>query len=127
MSRRATARRLIGGGLAIALMATLASGPAIAAAKRKALSLTLPSDQNELPEPPIPPNEPQFGDAPLPGDLPALPGQADSNTGVTVSPNLFKPKDYNLGSGYTNGSTIQGEERRRFAPTPGINLNVPLQ
>jgi hypothetical protein len=126
MNRRATARRLIGGGLAVALMATLANGPAIAAAKRKALSLTLPSDQNDLPVPPIPPTEPQFGDAPLPGDIPA-PGQTNSNNGVTVSPDLFKPKDFNLGQGYVNGSTIQGEERRRFAPTPGINLNVPLQ
>jgi hypothetical protein len=126
MNRRAPARRLIGGGLAIALMAAPASGPAIAATQRKALSLTLPSDPNDLPVPPIPPTQPQYRDAPLPGDIP-LPGQATGNTGVTVSPNLFSPKDYNLGQGYTSGSTIQGEERRRFAPTPGINLNVPLQ
>jgi hypothetical protein len=126
VSQRAVARRLIGGGVAIALIATLAIGPAMAAAKRKELSLTLPSDQTDLPEPPLPPAEPQFGDAPLPGDVPA-PGQVTGNTGVTVSPNLFKPKDYNLGQGYVNGSTVQGEQRRRFAPTPGINLNVPLQ
>jgi hypothetical protein len=126
VSQRGTARRLIGGGVAIALITTLAIDPAMAAIKRKSLSTTLPSDETDLPEPPIPPAEPQFGDAPLPNDVPA-PGQVTGQTGVTVSPDLFKPKDYNLGQGYVNGSTIQGEQRRKFAPTPGINLNVPLQ
>ena len=121
-------RRLVGGGLvvlgAFALIAAQSPGPAMAA-KRKALSTTLPSDATDLPVPPIPPAQPQYRDAPLPSDVPA-PGQAASS-GVTVSPDMFQPKDFNLGQGYMDGSTVQGEQRRHIAPTPGVNLSVPLQ
>lgn len=43
------------------------------------------------------------------------------------TPGLFQRETTFRGNGYTPGSTVDGNEQRRFNPSPGINMKVPLQ
>ncbi len=44
-----------------------------------------------------------------------------------VSPSLFRRTSTYRGEGFTTGSTAEAEQNRRLAPTPGVNLSMPLQ
>ena len=43
------------------------------------------------------------------------------------SPGLFNAGKTTRGDGYVPGSTVEGNEQKRFHPAPGINMSVPLQ
>ncbi len=69
-----------------------------------------------------------FTPAPLPNSEASAPilrelGPAQAK----ISPGLFNVKRQTRGDGYVPGSTIEGNEQKRFHPTPGINMSVPLQ
>jgi hypothetical protein len=96
-------------------------------ARRVAPAAPAVEPEEDFPVPPIPPDlPPSFRDAPVPDNEAAGPTQAPQS-GARLDPKLFNPKDYNIGQGYTPGSTVQSEQRRRAPPTPGFDLRVPLQ
>lgn len=43
------------------------------------------------------------------------------------SPGLFNAGRSTHGDGYVPGSTVEGNEQKRFHPAPGFNMSVPLQ
>ena len=45
---------------------------------------------------------------------------------MQLSPSFYKPQEGPSGDGFTPNSSIYGEQTRRLLPTPGLNLNVPL-
>ncbi len=46
---------------------------------------------------------------------------------MQLTPSFFKPREGPSGDGFTPNSTVYGEQTKRLLPTPGLNLNVPLQ
>lgn len=44
-----------------------------------------------------------------------------------VAPSLFRRTNTYRGEGFTTGSSAESEQTRRIAPTPGVNLSMPLQ
>ena len=59
--------------------------------------------------------------ATVPYAKPTGPAQAE------VSANLFTTQKSYRGEGYLFGSTIQGQQERKFRPAPGFSLKVPLE
>lgn len=49
------------------------------------------------------------------------------STEASLTPSIFSPQSTYRGEGYVPGSTAQGDQQKKFKPTPGINLSVPLQ
>jgi hypothetical protein len=45
---------------------------------------------------------------------------------MELTPSFYKPREGPSGDGFTPNSTIYGEQTKRLLPTPGLNLNVPL-
>ncbi len=75
------------------------------------------------------PNAPSFGYtiAPMPNNSVSAPRPRDANSKAPeFSPKLFHPKKTYGGEGFIAGSTVQDQEQRRLAPTPGLSLKVPL-
>ncbi len=75
------------------------------------------------------PNGPSFGYtiAPMPNNSVSAPRPREANSKAPeFSPKLFHPKKTYGGEGFIAGSTVQDQEQRRLAPTPGISLKVPL-
>lgn len=82
----------------------------------------------DFPIPPIPPDaDNPYLAAPVPDTAFADPAARPGPTGTQISPGFYQPKDYNIGQGYLNGSTIAGQQERRAAPVPSLRLKVPLQ
>jgi hypothetical protein len=46
---------------------------------------------------------------------------------VQLTPSFFHQREGVSGDGYTPNSTVFTEQTKRLRPTPGLNLNVPLQ
>lgn len=66
--------------------------------------------------------------APVPDPDYQVPSTGGRASGQPVlRPYLYRPRATTQGEGFTPGSTIQGEERRRFKPVPSLNLSVPLE
>ena len=69
-----------------------------------------------------------FTPAPLPdtdASAPVLRQLGPAQT--TFSPGLFNAGRRTTGDGYVPGSTVEGNQQKRFHPAPGINMSVPLQ
>ena len=111
--------------LAVLLISAVTS--ASIAAPRTSIPLEV-SPPEELPVPPIPPDqESPYLAAPMPNSSIAAPQALNRNIGPELSPGFYQPKDYNLGQGYLPGSTVQGEQEHRAKPMPSLNLKVPLE
>jgi len=66
-------------------------------------------------------------DRPMPNNSVSAPRPRDANSKAPeFSPKLFHPKKTYGGEGFIAGSTVQDQEQRRLAPTPGLSLKVPL-
>lgn len=44
-----------------------------------------------------------------------------------LTPGFYHPQQGYRGDGFTPGSTIQGEEQRRYRPLPSLQLSMPLE
>lgn len=64
--------------------------------------------------------------APVPNENVERPGHGGQRAHTELTPGLYRPGKSYLGDGYTPGSTIQGEEQRRYKPLPNLSLSVPL-
>lgn len=67
---------------------------------------------------------------PAPVPNPDAENPADRSSGPSrteLSPGLWRPQKGYQGDGFTPGSTVQGEQTRRYPATPQLNLNVPLE
>ena len=70
----------------------------------------------------------EFTPAPLPASDAPAPLQREAGPAqAKFTPGLFNPNQRTRGDGYVPGSTVEGNQQRRFHPTPGINMSVPLQ
>jgi hypothetical protein len=65
--------------------------------------------------------------APVPDSEYEVPSATGGQSGPSLRPGFFQQRKSYQGEGYTPGSTIQGEEQRRYKPLPSLNLSVPLQ
>jgi hypothetical protein len=124
-------RRASHAGPVLLLALGLACG---AQAASTGLTISAPLPANALPVPPIPPppQHPQHGFAPAP--VPNLDLQrplADllaERPHMEVTPSLMEQqKDRRHGEGFVPGSAAQYDLDRRFHPSPGINIRVPMQ
>jgi hypothetical protein len=97
------------------------------AASRKT-SPQAPASTEDLPIPPIPPDQDGgYLAAPVPNNGVSGPSAGDAKNGPGLSPGFYQPKDYNIGEGYLPGSTVQGEQEHRAKPMPSLKLTVPLE
>jgi hypothetical protein len=81
----------------------------------------------ELPIPPLPPDNPPPGDiAPVPNVDARAPIEPYS-TSPTVDIRLFRARPYEPGMGFAPGSRYQTSEDRKPIQTPGLGIRVPLQ
>jgi len=82
-----------------------------------------------LPEPPLPPEQPQawqnFAPAPVPNHDAQDPTTEEQHTRLTptLAPQVF----HRQGDGYVNGSASEYDPVHRPHPTPGFKLRVPLE
>ncbi len=85
--------------------------------------------EDEMPVPPIPPaTASPYLAAPMPNTALGAPQAAETaSSGARLSPGFYHPKDYNIGEGYLEGSTVQGEQERRAQPVPRLQFKMPLQ
>jgi hypothetical protein len=82
----------------------------------------------DLPIPPIPPDEPPlYSAAPMPNDALRAPLEAQGN-GIRVTPSLFRrEKTYTQGEGYMPGTSQRDTEQDRLnKPAPGLNVWMTL-
>ena len=87
-----------------------------------------PAASEDLPLPPIPPDQGSgYLAAPVPNNGVSAPTPFDATNGPEISPGFYQPKDYNIGQGYLEGSTVQGEQEHRAKPMPSLKLKVPLE
>ena len=99
-----------------------------ASAASRRMSLQPPASSEELPLPPVPPDQDGgYLAAPVPNNGVSGPGSVDGRNGPELSPGFYQPKDYNIGQGYLPGSTVQGEQEHRAKPMPSLKLTVPLE
>lgn len=69
-----------------------------------------------------------FTPAPLPNSEASAPVLRELGPAqAKFSPGLFHAGQSTHGDGYVPGSTIEGNEQKRFHPAPGFNMSVPLQ
>jgi hypothetical protein len=116
--------------LAFGVLTISLAMPAHATQKRVQPPVFTVTPEDELPVPPIPPaTETPYLAAPMPDTaLGAPPDPLESkDQGARLSPGFYHPKDYNIGEGYLNGSTVQGEQERRAQPVPRLQFKMPLQ
>lgn len=114
----------------LAFSALMLATHAQAAQKRLQAPALDVTPEEDFPVPPIPPtSESPYLAAPVPNTAIGAPQDAagNANRGASLSPGFYQPKDYNLGEGYLNGSTIAGEQERRAQPMPRLQLKMPLQ
>jgi hypothetical protein len=84
-----------------------------------------------LPIPPIPPSPPNDAPAPVPDRDASAPQEAQT-TGPKIVPRLLQVPSYqnqfDASAGYVTGSRVQEDQTdRRFAPSPGFRLVIPLR
>lgn len=123
------------------VLAALAAGGTVLSVAAAAASTTQQAPWGNtiwvqpLPTPPQPPKKPApvargadgYEPAPVPDTDVYTPHAERGPVGPTLTPGLFQPGKTYRGEGFTPGSTAQGDQEKRFRPTPGINLSVPLQ
>lgn len=81
----------------------------------------------DLPVPPIPPENPPLHDvAPVPNFNAEAPVTPTSDK-VSVNVRQFHATMYDPGLGFAPGSRYQSAEDRKPMQPPGISVNVPLQ
>lgn len=128
-------RRAVGGRISLVKTTLLIAGAFVllAAAPTKYGSFSAPLFGGVTVEPESQPQSQQlavggFTPAPLPNaDASAPVLRSLGPPQATFSPNLFRAGKQVRGDGYVPGSTVEGNEQKRFSPTPGINMSVPLQ
>ena len=70
----------------------------------------------------------RFSDAPMPNTEAAAPVlRTLGPPQAEFKPSMFRPAKTYRGEGFTFSSTADGDEQKRFKPTMGGNLSVPLQ
>ncbi|MGD0102645.1 MAG: hypothetical protein ABSC06_01235 [Rhodopila sp.] len=82
---------------------------------------------DELPVPPIPPEDPPLAEiAPVPNPDARAPEVAASDA-PSVDVRLYRAKPYDPGLGFAPGSRYQTSEDRKPIQTPGVSISVPLE
>jgi hypothetical protein len=82
---------------------------------------------DDLPVPPIPPQNPPLADAaPVPNVYAEAPVTPDSEE-PSLNVRLYRAKPYDPGVGFVPGSRYQSSEDRKPIQTPGFSINVPLK
>lgn len=86
------------------------------------------------PVPPLvsaaPASPPDYTPAPMPDpdfEAPSGPRQVEPPHAELAPGLLHAPSMVYRGEGYTPGSTMTDEQDRRFHPSPGLNLRLPLE
>jgi len=125
--------RLGGNAMFRAVLLMMGAVATMAAAPSKYSLFTAPSFQEAT----ISPEQPlqtgtvatsNFTPAPLPDSEASAPILRTLGPETArFTPGLFHRENTVHGDGYVPGSTVEGNEQRRFNPSPGINMKVPLQ
>ena len=80
-----------------------------------------------LPVPPVPPANPDVGDAaPVPNTDARAPVVPTSEA-PSVDVRMYRAKTYDPSQGFTPGSRYQTTEDRKPIQTPGLSISVPLK
>jgi hypothetical protein len=88
-------------------------------------SVAAPAEQ--LPVPPIPPDNLRFAEtAPVPDPDAQAPVPAPSND-PSVDVRLYRSNTYDPSQGFAPGSRFQTTEDRKPIQTPGFSISVPLK
>jgi hypothetical protein len=88
---------------------------------------TLGAIPQELPVPPIPPQQPPPAEiAPVP-NLDAQAPVTPASEGPRFDVRLFRARPYDPGMGFAPGSRYQTAEDRKPIQTPGFSVSVPLK
>ena len=106
------------------LALTLAAAPSWAATFRMTAAALPP------PPPPPPAEQPEqaFVPAPVPNpDMQRPASSADNGPSAQLTPNLASRQGHYPGQGFISGSAANYDPNRRFHPSPGLRLSVPLQ
>lgn len=125
--------RLGGNAMFKAVLLTIGAVSTMAAAPSKYNLLTAPSFQEATisPEQPLQTDaaaNSEFTPAPLPDSEATAPILRTLGPQTTqFTPGLFHRENTVHGDGYVPGSTVEGNQQRRFNPSPGINMKVPLE
>lgn len=69
---------------------------------------------------------PVYEPAPLPNPDIAAPRRAESG-GTEVSPRLFQRQGGYRGDALSNSESVESDQNRRFLPSPGLTLRMPLE
>lgn len=83
--------------------------------------------QNELPEPPMPPDTIPMGDsAPVPNVDARAPAVVASEA-PRLDVKLYRSRPFDPSLGFAPGSRYQSTEDRKPIQTPGFSISVPLK
>ena len=86
-----------------------------------------PALAEDLPEPPIPPENPPTAEAAPTPDLNARAPATPVSERPSVDVRLYRSNAPDPSSGFAPGSRFQTAEDRKPIQTPGISVTVPLQ
>jgi hypothetical protein len=114
---------------ALCIFALAGFSPGEAATRRIHTPPPPAAEDQDLPEPPIPPADaPVYSEAPMPNAANTWAPAPTNKTGPQLAPGLFGENSRSQqSSGYLDGSTMTPERDDRSPPPAGFRLNMPLQ
>lgn len=91
------------------------------------LTAGAPAFAEELPVPPVPPDNPPISEAAPTPDFNARGPVAPASEGASVNVRLYRSNPPDPSRGFAPGSRFQTAEERKPIQTPGFSVTVPLR